>query len=460
MHYWQQAFATSQLKSPSKQRSMQWNHFITLIRTVINKKFTTLTKLLKAPLDKTHLPKTAYYPYAGFVLIYYFIYTLYIDSSPEDEILLYLLVVGYLLCLVLLLKDILFSEAFQKRYLPIYWYFTLTFCMPLVSSYMLFASNGDDFWIINGLLSAFSLYFFANYIIFATSLSIGAIAGYLLYVFSEAGANIPHSHGNIMSMGYVYLFFLFTALYFMRKKEKSQSEQLEVMQMVGGSIAHEVKTPIATMSMCANALSEVLGKTLIKSKTPGKHSFTLDDNEYELLNHVSKSMQRLSKKGVTTVDNILISLRTSVVANDKKLYSLKDCVKEALDEYAAHHEAVNNVQVKVNKNLMIFCSLYYFKHMLFNLLKNAYKYNGNDVKIKIWTQGRKLYFKDYGNGIDEDALPHIFKRFYTKSESGTGIGLAFCRMVVEDLGGTIECRSQIGKYTEFSLSFPVPKNKL
>ena len=91
----------------------------------LRKKFTTLMKLVKTPLDKTHLPKTAYYPYAGFVLIYYFIYTLYIDSSPEDEILVYLLVIGYLLCLVLLLKDILFSEAFQKRYLPIYWYFTL-----------------------------------------------------------------------------------------------------------------------------------------------------------------------------------------------------------------------------------------------------------------------------------------------------------------------------------------------
>jgi signal transduction histidine kinase len=212
--------------------------------------------------------------------------------------------------------------------------------------------------------------------------------------------------------------------------------------------------------MCANALSEVLGKTLIKSKTPGKHSFDLDDNEYELLNHVSKSMQRLNKKGVTTVDNILISLRTSVIANDKKLYSLKDCVKEALDEYAAHHEAVNNIQVKVNKNLTIFCSLYYFKHMLFNLLKNAYKYNGNDVKIKIWTQGRKLHFKDFGKGIDEDDLPHIFKRFYTKSESGTGIGLAFCRMVMEDLGGTIECKSKPSKYSEFILSFPRPKNKL
>jgi signal transduction histidine kinase len=242
----------------------------------------------------------------------------------------------------------------------------------------------------------------------------------------------------------------------MRKKEKGQNEQLEVMQMVGASIAHEVKTPIATMSMCANALSEVLKNTLVtQSKNKQTHNFTLDNNEYELLLNVTDSMQRLSKKGVTTADNILISLRTSVVANDKKLYSLKECVQEALEEYAAHHEAVKNIQVSIPKTLIIYCSLYYFKHLLFNLLKNAYKYNGQDVKIKIWAKGRKLYFKDFGNGIDENDLPHIFKRFYTKSETGTGIGLPFCRMVMEDLGGTIECNSKLGQFTEFTLTFPL-----
>ena len=92
--------------------------------------------------------------------------------------------------------------------------------------------------------------------------------------------------------------------------------------------------------------------------------------------------------------------------------------------------------------------------MLFNLLNNAYKYNGENVKIKIWTQGHKLHFKDYGNGIEEEDLPHIFKRFYTKNETGTGIGLPFCLMVMEDLGGTIECYSQTGEFTEFILSFP------
>ena len=64
-------------------------------------------------------------------------------------------------------------------------------------------------------------------------------------------------------------------------------------------------------------------------------------------------------------------------------------------------------------------------------LENAHKHGGQDVKIKIWTKGSRLYFKDYGTGIPKENLPYIFDRFYTGSKTGTGIGLAFCKMVME-----------------------------
>lgn len=452
MHYWQRAFEIALSKSHLKKYT-QYATFISLIKKSTKELIKSLTRLSITPFANTNFSKTSYFPFAGFVLVYYFIYTLCLTSDPADKVLFYLLVIGYLLCLILLLKDILFSEAFQNKFLPTYWYLTLTFCVPLVSSYMLFASSGDDFWIINALLSAFSLYFFANYIIFATSLSLGVIAGYILFIFADLEPAV-HENNPIMSMGYVYLFFLFTSLFFMRNKEKGQSEQLEIMQMVGASIAHEVKTPIATMSMCANALSELLKGTIVNQNKDDSYFFTLNKNEYELLNTATDSMQKLSKKSVTTADNILITLRTSVVANDKKRYLLSDCIQETLNEYAAYNDKVKDISVSINKQIQIYCSLHYFKHMIFNLLKNAYKYNGHNVKIKVWNQGRNLHFKDYGNGIDGDDLPHIFKRFYTKDETGTGIGLAFCRMVMEDLGGSIKCISEAGKYTEFILYFP------
>ncbi|MBA8667975.1 HAMP domain-containing histidine kinase [Holosporaceae bacterium 'Namur'] len=57
----------------------------------------------------------------------------------------------------------------------------------------------------------------------------------------------------------------------------------------------------------------------------------------------------------------------------------------------------------------------------------------------------------------EEPLPYIFDKFYSKSKSGTGIGLAFCKMIMQDMGGYIECKSRVGKYTEFILTFPKAK---
>jgi two-component system CAI-1 autoinducer sensor kinase/phosphatase CqsS len=70
-----------------------------------------------------------------------------------------------------------------------------------------------------------------------------------------------------------------------------------------------------------------------------------------------------------------------------------------------------------------------------------------------------LIFRDTGSGIPAGVLPHVFERFYSGGGDdavlGSGIGLAFCKDVMLDFGGTITCRSEHGSWTEFELSFPV-----
>ncbi|MCW5589359.1 MAG: ATP-binding protein [Legionellales bacterium] len=99
-------------------------------------------------------------------------------------------------------------------------------------------------------------------------------------------------------------------------------------------------------------------------------------------------------------------------------------------------------------------------HVLFNLIKNALHFiaKARKGKIKIWlvmepTQGH-LYFRDTGIGISSNNLPRIFERFYSTTLSGTGIGLSFCRLVLESFGGRITCRSLEGEFTEFCLTLP------
>lgn len=66
---------------------------------------------------------------------------------------------------------------------------------------------------------------------------------------------------------------------------------------------------------------------------------------------------------------------------------------------------------------------------------------------------------DTGKGISKDILPHVFDRFFTRTQHGAGVGLAFCKMVMHSFGGDIRCQSEEGKHTLFSLSFPQPLNK-
>lgn len=65
-----------------------------------------------------------------------------------------------------------------------------------------------------------------------------------------------------------------------------------------------------------------------------------------------------------------------------------------------------------------------------------------------------MHFRDSGTGISADILPKIFDLFFSQTHHGSGIGLAFCKIVMESYGGKIECKSAEGEFTEFILSFP------
>lgn len=145
---------------------------------------------------------------------------------------------------------------------------------------------------------------------------------------------------------------------------------------------------------------------------------------------------------------------SKIVADDVKEYSVKECTKEALSEYCMCKDQKQRVILKPGNDFRFIGSKHFFKHVIFNLIKNTFKYAGEDATIEIWLEGNKLYFKDNGIGIALEKLPHIFEKFHTTSCTGTGIGLAFCKMVMENLGGEISCKSELGKYTEFILVFP------
>ena len=99
-----------------------------------------------------------------------------------------------------------------------------------------------------------------------------------------------------------------------------------------------------------------------------------------------------------------------------------------------------------------------------NIFVNAIRYTPEEGCITIRSretgEDNELIIEDTGIGIEEKDLPNIFSEFY-RSESakqivnfGTGLGLSIVKQVVEKYNGEIDVKSEIGKGTAFTVSFP------
>ena len=102
--------------------------------------------------------------------------------------------------------------------------------------------------------------------------------------------------------------------------------------------------------------------------------------------------------------------------------------------------------------------------MLFNLIDNALKaiFDAGKGNIFIWLEqnGKHnfLHFKDTGIGLPGDERQDLFKPFHTRRNNGTGLGLAFCKTVMNNYGGDIVARGRDKQYAHFILKFPLAED--
>lgn len=99
------------------------------------------------------------------------------------------------------------------------------------------------------------------------------------------------------------------------------------------------------------------------------------------------------------------------------------------------------------------------RSILDNLLSNAIRYTPAEGDVILAAEEIKEYVqftvRDSGRGIEAERLSTIFDRFSAFSESGTGLGLALVRRLVESLGGQIAVESRLGHGSAFRFTIPV-----
>ncbi|HEX4994144.1 MAG TPA: ATP-binding protein, partial [Methylomirabilota bacterium] len=99
--------------------------------------------------------------------------------------------------------------------------------------------------------------------------------------------------------------------------------------------------------------------------------------------------------------------------------------------------------------------------VLLNLLTNARRAMPEGGEITIETshlaaaRSVRLSVRDTGTGISPEIMPKIFDPFFTTKPEGTGLGLSISHGIMHDHHGTLDVRSEVGKGSTFTLTFPL-----
>lgn len=355
-----------------------------------------------------------------------------------------------LMCFLLALHEYILTPAQQDKYLPLYFHLTVFVTFALNPLYCLINSSFDIMWVMHIILSAFIIYLLCGFKATAIILSLGLISAQILIISLNeyiAGEHAPTYLSTII------LGICTASVAALR--EKFQRSAIEQREHYAKMMAHQLMQPISQISMVAEHLNHIFSgyKDTTKSQDDMEYFMVAKDDLLEAQRVIS-GFKDSNKANEKTVRGLLTVMRDDIEkAHDIGVYDIAQCVNEALSIYC--HKERNRIEFKTDNSFLIKASKMFIVEAIRNIVSNSFKYAGKNAVINIWMEHQTLYIKDNGVGIKPEFIDRIFDHAYNadgKTE-GTGLGLAFCKKVMDVFGNNIECKSEIGKYSKFSLKF-------
>ncbi|MCZ2127707.1 MAG: GAF domain-containing protein [Anaerolineales bacterium] len=211
---------------------------------------------------------------------------------------------------------------------------------------------------------------------------------------------------------------------------------------------HEIRTPLSSLSTATYLLL--------------RPEMSQEQRD-QIVQNIHNETMRLNALTSSFFD--LARLESGRVQYRKTVFSLADLMYECKDimESKALEDNIH-LRVESPEGLpLLDADRDKIKQVFLNLVSNAIKYNrpNGSVLMRAETADNEIIIQiqDTGLGIPEEALPHLFQKFYRVREheariSGTGLGLSICKQIVQGHGGRIEVKSKMGVGTMFVIYLP------
>lgn len=289
---------------------------------------------------------------------------------------------------------------------------------------------------------------------------LGALACEYYFIFPSRGAQIATTSDAIAIALYLVASTIILILYRVQERQKEEirsfADQLEArvaertaemqaanedLQGFCYSIAHDLRAPMRNLTSSTRMIIEDAGEKL-------------DGEARDNLLSLGASANRLSQ----LVDDLLAHARLTSTEMKPKRVNLSDLAQEVADDVTAE-PWLSTVTVRIDPKIVAHCDPSLIRLVLRNLMENSCKYSRPGQKLLIevgesrW-RGTSVYFvRDNGIGFEQQYEQKIFEPFQRLHRdvdySGTGIGLANVKRIIERHGGRIWAEGRAGQGATF-----------
>lgn len=245
----------------------------------------------------------------------------------------------------------------------------------------------------------------------------------------------------------IAVFFLIGRNEYLRRIRKMERTQLNT---IFTNITHELLTPLTVISASVDKLRD--------EKPENGH-------DYDLMQLNIQRMVRLLQQMLETSKSEAGQLKLLVTQGDVMRYirETAECIEPLIIKRKMKFTITCQPE-----SMMGWIDTDKLDKIIYNLLSNAAKYSSEngEVSIKAITNYTydhiRIIVSDTGEGIPPDKMKHLFERFYIgdyreQRTIGTGVGLALTHDLVYLNQGTIDCQSEVGKGTTFTVTLPIYK---
>ena len=211
---------------------------------------------------------------------------------------------------------------------------------------------------------------------------------------------------------------------------------------------HELRTPLASLSTATYLLL--------------RPEMSREQRD-QIVNNIHSETLRLNSLASSFLD--LARLESGRVQFRKARFSVADLIYESSDVMTSKAQETSiQIRVEVPGDMpLLEADRDKIKQVLLNLLSNAIKYNRPNGSVIVTANfsetEESITIQDTGLGIPEEAIPHLFEKFYRVREhegkvTGTGLGLSISKQIIQGHNGRIEVKSKMGVGTSFTIHLP------